>query len=137
MPTQQNDIRWKQRFSNLERAFTFLQESSNLKSLDKLQMAGLVQAFEFTFELSWKTLKDYMTAMGIDVKFPRDTIKHAFQDGLIEDGHTWLAMLDKRNEFSHTYDDAHAQLAVDTIKNEFLPALAQVFHTLKDLYQDD
>ena len=127
-----DDIRWKQRFQNLENAFIHLKQASKRDTKDWLIAAGLIRTFEFTFELSWKTLKDYMTEKGDTAKFPRDVIKNAFQSGLIKDGHHWIEMLDKRNELTHTYNEEQAARAVEIIKISFLPAIEQVYHTLKE-----
>jgi nucleotidyltransferase substrate binding protein (TIGR01987 family) len=99
------DIRWKQRFQNFERAFLFLKKAAELGNYDELQRAGLVQSFEFTFELAWKTLKDYLGRQGLETQFPRDVIKQAFATQLIEDGAHWVQMLDKRNELTRTYNE--------------------------------
>ena len=128
------DIRWKQRFQNFEKAFLFLKKAIEYKKLDDLQAAGLIQSFEFTFELAWKTLKDYLEEMGIPLKFPREVIKHAFQTDLIKDGHLWLEMLEKRNELTHTYDEVQTKAAVDKIRNLYFPAIQQVYETLKNVY---
>jgi nucleotidyltransferase substrate binding protein (TIGR01987 family) len=127
-----NDIRWKQRFANFERAFKRLEEASNRVTGDWLQVAGLIQTFEFTFELGWKTLKDFMLFRGEDVKFPRDVIKIAFQKGLIADGHVWISMLEKRNELSHTYNDKQALIASDLIRHTYFRAIEQVYRGLKE-----
>ncbi len=129
------DIRWKQRFQNFERAFLFLKKATQRDSYDELQEAGLVQSFEFTFELGWKTLKDYLEQMGIDAPFPREVIKQSFKTKLIEDGHTWIKMLDKRNALTHTYDEKQAKKAVDIICNEYFSPIEQVYNTLKKLYE--
>ena len=80
------DIRWKQRLNNFEKAFDFSKKSVQLGSYDQLQAAGLVQTFEFNFELAWKTLKDYQNLMGLALNYPREVIKEAFKAGLITDG---------------------------------------------------
>ena len=126
------DIRWKQRFENLNRAFNHLAEATDRVFDDWLQAAGLIQTFEFTFELSWKTLKDYMSELGETAKHPREVIKTAYQVGLIEDGHTWIEMLDKRNELAHTYNDEQAAAAVKLIKDVYYPAISQVHKVLKE-----
>lgn len=124
------DIRWKQRFQNFEKAFLFLKLATEYKTLDPLQAAGLIQSFEFTFELGWKTLKDYLEEMGLPVRFPREVIKTAFQNNLIIDGELWLEMLEKRNELTHTYDEAHKEQAVKIIRESYFPAIQQVYHEL-------
>ena len=127
-----HDIRWKQRFQNFEKTFIFLQTASKRPTLDELQEAGLIQSFEFTFELSWKTLKDYLEQKGISLQYPRDVIKQAFQTQLIHEGELWLEMLEKRNELTHTYDEKQVKKAVSLIKKRYLPALKQVYETLKN-----
>lgn len=90
----EKDIRWKQRFQNFEKAFIFLKKGVELGKYDDLQRAGLVQSFEFTFELAWKTLKDYLEKQGLEVPYPREVIKSAFSTHLIVDGSLWIEMLD-------------------------------------------
>lgn len=124
------DIRWKQRFQNFEKAYLFLKQATERSSLDDLQAAGLIQSFEFTFELAWKTLKDYLESMGTTCRFPREVIKQAFQTELLQDGTLWLEMLEKRNELTHTYDEAHVKKSVDLIRNQYFPALKQVYEAL-------
>ncbi|MDE3055099.1 MAG: nucleotidyltransferase substrate binding protein [Verrucomicrobiota bacterium] len=125
------EIRWQERFQNLERAFIFLQEGLRKESLDPYQEAGIIQSFEFTFELSWKTLKDFLESKGMPVSFARDVIKEAFATGLIQDGHLWIDMLEKRNLLSHTYNRAQATQAVNLIRERYLPGLEQVYLELK------
>lgn len=127
------DVRWKQRFQNFEKAYHFLKKAIKKKSLDELQSVGLIQSFEFTFELGWKTLKDYLELKGISHQYPRDVIKQAFQTNLIQEGALWLEMLEKRNELSHTYDEEHAQKAVEMIRSRYFPALKQVYELLKNV----
>ncbi|MCC6127712.1 MAG: nucleotidyltransferase substrate binding protein [Chlamydiae bacterium] len=125
------DIRWRQRFTNLENAIQFLKEGLRKKELDPYQEAGIIQCFEFTFELSWKTLKDFLENMGTNVSFARDTLKEAFASQIIKDGHLWLEMLEKRNILSHTYNREQATHAVSLIKERYFPGLEQVYLELK------
>ena len=83
------NIRWHQRFTNLENAYQFLKDGLKKESLDPYQEAGIIQSFEFTFELSWKTLKDFLESMGTNVAFARDVLKEAFTTQIIQDGHLW------------------------------------------------
>ena len=81
------DIRWKQRFENFSKAFKQLDEAIKVyPNLSDLEKEGLVQRFEYTFELAWKTLKDYLESKGVIVSFPRDVIKEAFAAQVVEDG---------------------------------------------------
>ena len=127
--------RWQQRFSNLERSYHFLLSALKLESYTPLEISGVIKAFEFAFELSWKTLKDYLQGEGLSVNSPRETLKEAFQLGLIEDGHLWIEMLDKRNEMSHTYDEPAAAAAVAVIKSKYQQGLVQLFTKLSALIQ--
>lgn len=129
-------IRWQQRFKNLENAFLFLQEGLKKESLDPLQEAGIIQSFEFTFELSWKTIKDYLESKGTPLAFPRDIIKEAFNTQIIKDGHLWIEMLEKGNILSHTYNQRQASEAVRIIRNHFFPGLKQLYLELESRCSD-
>ena len=119
--------------NNFQRAYHFLKKSVELGSYDELQAAGLVQSFEFTFELAWKTLKDYQNLMGLPLNFPQEVIKEAFKAGLISDGHLWISMLDHRNELTHRYNEEQSERATKLIGEEYFPALNQVYQKLKNL----
>jgi nucleotidyltransferase substrate binding protein (TIGR01987 family) len=125
------DSRWVQRFQNFQKAFLFFEEAAKKESYTPIEIGGLVQAFEFTFELGWKTIKDYLYEQGVETKYPREAIKEGYSTQIIEDGHTWIAMLEKRNELSHTYDKAVAKQAVHIIQSSYYPAIRQVYVHLK------
>lgn len=127
------DIRWRQRFQNLEKAFNQLTVAVGKKDLSDLEKAGCIQFYEFTFELAWKTLNDYLKFQKVDVKFPRDTIKEAFRYDLIDDGDLWMDMLEKRNLMSHTYDETSADLAYNLISGSYYTAIRAVYQRLKAL----
>ena len=127
------DIRWKQRFQNFEKAFLFFEETVEKGSYTPLEIGGLVKAFEFTFELGWKTVKDYLYEQGIETKSPRDAIKEGFNSQIILDGHTWIDMMEKRNELSHTYNNEVAQHAEEIIRHTYYPAIDQVYQYFKEL----
>ena len=126
-----NDIRWKQRFQNFEKAFLHLQSAVHKTNLSDLEKAGMIQIYEFTFELGWKTVKDYLEERDVEVKFPRDTIKEAFKYEVIEQGDIWMDMLEKRNLMSHTYDETTAELACKLITQTYFKAIEQVYNKLK------
>ena len=90
----------------------------------------MVQAFEFTFELGWKTIKDYLYEQGIETSFPKAALKEGFNTQIIEDGHVWIEMLERRNELFHTYNQEVAKNAVEVIKHKYYPAIQQVYHIL-------
>ncbi len=130
---ENNDVRWKQRFQNFEKAFLFFEETVEKTSYTPIEVAGLVQAFEFTFELGWKTIKDYLYEQGIETSFPRAALKQAFNTKIIADGHAWIEMLEKRNELSHTYNETVAQNAIEIIKYKYYPSIEQVYQYFKQL----
>ncbi len=102
------DIRWKQRFSNYRKAFLELKEGLELtgtRALTKLEKQGLIQGFEYTHELAWNLLKDYLEFQGhVGLIGSRDTTREAFKRGLIDDGEIWMEMIRSRNLTSHAYD---------------------------------
>jgi nucleotidyltransferase substrate binding protein (TIGR01987 family) len=126
------DIRWKQRFGNYQDALEFLKESVAKGDHTELEKAGVVQSFEFTFELAWKTMKDYLNEKGIDAIYPRDVIKEAFKNGLVNDGDRWLDMLGSRNLMSHTYKSADSEFVYSEIVSIYVKALDDLFETLKN-----
>lgn len=126
------DIRWKQRFQNLEKAYFRLKEACEIEVPNHTEEAGIIQSFEFTFELSWKTLKDYLELEGYTCKTPRETLKQSFQVGLIMDGERWLDALDKRNLMSHAYDESRAKEALRLIKDEYESLISALYKNLKE-----
>ena len=130
-------IRWKQRFQNFQKAFLFLESACQQDSYTELERSGVIKSFEFTFELAWKTLKDYLESQGIEEKFPRSIIKTSFQNDIITDGHTWIEMLDKRNELTHTYDKKDSIKAVELITTRYYLAIKQVYTFLHQLSNNE
>lgn len=118
--------KWIIRFSNFKKALIQLEEGVLIlknRSLSNLEKQGLIQAFEFTFELAWKTLKDYLIAEGAVVKFPREIIKTAFQYDLLDNGDLWMEMLSKRNLLARTYNEQKANLAIEMITKSYFKQL--------------
>ena len=128
-----DDIRWKQRFDNWQAAFQTLQEAVQVNAREpenKLIQIALIKSFEMTFELSWKTMKDYLKYNGIDIKLPREIIKQAFANDIIVDGQLWIDMLEDRNLMAHTYDEARARVAISHICDRYVAGLTQLHHYL-------
>jgi nucleotidyltransferase substrate binding protein (TIGR01987 family) len=126
------DIRWQQRFQNLEKAIAYLDEAIKIKNPDIVQKAGIIQFFEMSFELAWNMLKDYLEEQGfIEIKYPRATIKKAFELELILDGHTWIKALEDRNLTSHTYDEQTINEVVALIRNDYFPLLQKLTYDFK------
>lgn len=97
-----------------------------------IEKAGLIQFFEICFELSWNVIKDYHEEQGVmEIKYPRESIKKAFETGLIREGHIWLEALSDRNITSHLYDEAMADKAINEIRNRYYPVLLALHDHLK------
>jgi len=125
------EIRWRQRFENFDKAYKqFNAAILDFESLSVLEKEGLIQRFEYTFELAWKTLKDYLEAKEVVAKFPIEVIKTAFHYEIIADGEVWMDMLDKRNILAHTYDEERFNFAIKKIKEEYYEAISQVYSYL-------
>jgi nucleotidyltransferase substrate binding protein (TIGR01987 family) len=120
------DIRWKQRFDNYQRAFYQLTLAVRLmeqRPLSDLEQQGLIQGFEFTHELAWNVLKDYLELEGIQgLVGSRSTVREAFKRGLISDGEAWMDMIEKLNLSSHTYNQDVAVSLASAIRESYYPA---------------
>ncbi|MCF6356627.1 MAG: nucleotidyltransferase substrate binding protein [Draconibacterium sp.] len=130
-------IRWKQRFQNFEKAFLQLGSAvDKLQILSDLEKEGLVQRFEYTFELAWKTLKDFLESQNVEAKFPREVIKKGFQYEIIDDGEIWMDMLEKRNLMMHTYDEKVFNEAIHHISILYFPEIKKIFEFFKSQNKD-
>lgn len=119
------DIRWQQRFANFKKALRQLKsavELSEQRALSNLEKLGVIQAFEFTHELAWNVLKDYLQDQGNqNIKGSKDATREAFKVELIADGEQWMAMIQSRNISSHTYDEDTAEQLVNAIIGHYFP----------------
>jgi nucleotidyltransferase substrate binding protein (TIGR01987 family) len=114
------ETRWRQRYANFQKALTLLENAVDMNEYSDLEREGLIQRFEYTVELAWKTLQDLLGTKGYDdVKGPKPVIKQAFQDGYILEGDAWLEMWNSRTLASHTYDDETAIEIVEKIKIKY------------------
>ena len=106
------DIRWIQRLENYSRAQSRLAAGVALaeeRTLSDMEQQGLIQAFEFTYELACNLMRDYLNYQGIvDITGSRDAIRKSFKNGLIENADVWMDMIISRNKSSHTYNEAVA-----------------------------
>jgi nucleotidyltransferase substrate binding protein (TIGR01987 family) len=130
-----NDIRWVQRFNNFNNAFLLLQSALQdrpLDTLSDLEQEGIIQRFEYTYELAWKTMKDYMEENGIilDEITPRAVIKSAFAANLIQDGQVWIDMMIHRNLLSHTYDIKIFKIVLIAVTTLYFPAINELHDLL-------
>lgn len=119
------DVRWQQRFSNFNNALVQLLEAADLarqRPLSKLEKQGVIQAFEFTHELAWNVLKDFLQDQGDQtLNGSKDATRAAFKVGLIQEGEGWMAMIHSRNLSSHTYDEKTAESLVAAIFKDYVP----------------
>lgn len=100
------------------RACSRLDESTKLEVYNEIVFDGVIQRFEFTFELSWKLMKVFLEYTGIsEIRSPRGAIREAFAFGLIDDGDQWIDMMEDRNKAPHLYDEEEARLIYEKIKN--------------------
>lgn len=130
--TDAKDVRWKQRLQNYRKALRQLRAALQVPAPDFLHKQGIIQCFEYTFELAWKTLQDFLIeTKGYRDRGPKPTLEQAFQDGLITDGLTWLDMLKSRNLTSHLYDEAE----VENIYTKIVQAYAQPFEALHTFFE--
>ena len=128
------DIRWQQRFENYRHALARLREAVKLAQqhpLSDLERQGLIQAFEFTHELSWTTLKDFLGSRGVSDLFgSRDTTREAFAQGLIAEGECWMAMIRHRKLSTHTYDEATISEIVAVVIDAYLSGFLELEQAL-------
>ncbi|MCL2739967.1 MAG: nucleotidyltransferase substrate binding protein [Oscillospiraceae bacterium] len=131
----EKDIRWKQRFQNLEKAEKLLAEIVDFdENSPKLEREGFIQRFEVTFELAWKTLKDFLDYLGNNIPTitPRSVVKEAFSAGVIEGGQVFIDMLESRNTMSHLYDEEKFNEIFAKIKNEYQPVISKLCDYLRE-----
>ncbi|MBV5309495.1 nucleotidyltransferase substrate binding protein [Chromatium okenii] len=125
------DIRWKQRFDNYSKALNELKESRELtenRPLSKLEKQGVIQGFEYTHELAWNLIKDYLEFQGhVGLIGSRDTTREAFKRKIITNGELWMEMIQSRNLTSHAYDRAIAERIYAAIFPRFYPEFAELY----------
>jgi nucleotidyltransferase substrate binding protein (TIGR01987 family) len=118
------DIRWKQRLQNYKKALITLENAVELgktRELTDLEKQGMIQSFEFTFEMAWNVMKDYLEEEGITgIIGSKGAVRHAFSKELISDGQIWMDMIESRNISSHSYDEKIAE--------ELLEKITQIFY---------
>ena len=132
------DVRWQQRFSNYCSALEQLETFFEPPALNEREKQGPVSAFEFTFELSWNTLRDLLRSQGnANLLGSRDTLRQAFQQELIIDGETWMLMIQDRNLTSHTYNRATAEAIAANITNRYLACFQQLRMRLRQRLQQE
>lgn len=128
------EIRWRYRFDNFSRAHSLLRQAleDGVEPLNDLEREGVIQRFEYTFELSWNVLKDRLEYDGVTITpvTPRQVIREAYQAKLIDDCETWIDMLTDRNLMSHTYDSERFEAVVRNIHSRYLTILGALYYKL-------
>lgn len=125
--------RFEERKLDLINATNRLKEALAEKETD-ITIDGVLHRYEFTFELAWKTLKDYLEYLGVssNTGSPREVIKESFAHNLISDGEVWINMMLARNSLSHLYDEEASREIYDDIKSEYINELEKLVEFLKD-----
>lgn len=130
--------RWEQKLNNYRKALRRLAEVvyvMDSRQLNDFEADGLIQRFEFTFELAWKVMKSYAEYQGVDKEImgSRDAIRWAFDSGLITDSDVWMEMIKRRNDTSHTYDEDTATEVVRNVKDAYFQEFVDFYDKMKSL----
>ena len=125
--------RFEERQSDYKKALLKLKEALQEEPTE-IVIDGILHRYEFTFELAWKTIKDYLEYMGIvnKVGSPRENIQLAYQQGIINDGELWIEMMLSRNSLSHVYDEETSRKIYNDIKNKYI----QAFEKLEEKFEE-
>jgi nucleotidyltransferase substrate binding protein (TIGR01987 family) len=127
------DVRWKQRFQSYKQALAQLTKFIDKGELNELEKQGLIKAFEYTHELAWKLLKAFLSRQGTqEIYGSRDATRAAFNLELIEDGESWMRMIEDRNRTSHTYNQTVAEEIAANITERYF----ELFLALQTKVQD-
>lgn len=131
------DIRWRQRFSNYQKALAQLTEGVELykhRPLSRIERQGLIKAFEFTHEMAWNTMRDYFAYQGnASLMGSRDATREAFNKGMVIDGQGWMDMIKRRNQSVHTYNEETADAIIQDIVQRFHGLFLQLAEKLQAL----
>ena len=138
---QNPDVRWRQRLQSFRKAFRRLSDAATIagtRELSDLEQQGLIQAFEFTHELAWKTLKDFLESKGVpNIYGSKVATPEAFATGLIEDGEVWMAMIESRNQTSHSYNEHLADEIAASILTRYVLEFKNFQRKFAELENDE
>jgi len=149
----EQDIRWEQRFSNFKKAFAKLTEAVNLvkdryfvegkfdestlDEADDIIIEGLIQRFEYTHELAWNVMKDFIMGRGnTNIYGSKEATREAFQLELIQEGDVWMEMIKSGNKTVHSYDEVVARKIFLDILNPYFPAFKLFEETMQKIQND-
>ena len=123
--------RFEERKQDLLNATERLKEALKQEEND-IVIDCVLHRFEFTFELAWKSMKDFLEYNGIseNIGSPREIIKEAFSAGLIDNGEVWMDMMLSRNELSHLYDEETSREIYDNIKEIYILEINKLIQKL-------
>ena len=128
------DIRWQQRFQNFKKALSQLKKFVDEKKLNEMELQGMIQSFEYTYELAWNVMKDYYEFQGVtDLQGSRDVIRLAFKRNLIEDGDNWMKMIESRIKSSHTYHEEITKEISELIVGKYYQLFCALHQKLEQL----
>ncbi len=134
--------RWIYRFDNFKRAFALLREAIEImqaRELTQLEKEGVIQRFEYTWELAWKVLGDYLDSTGVVLETitPAAVIRAAFAAKIITDGDVWMKALDARNKMSHTYNLKTFEKIIADVRAQYFPVLDALHLTMLEKLLED
>ena len=124
------------KYMNLKKAYIKLKEVSDLyDGNNDIIRDSLIQRFEFTYELTHKTLKEFMKYLGVTLEnsFPRTIFKKAYVNNLISDDKVWINLLEDRNSTSHIYNENMSKEIADRIQNQYVYAISELIDNLEKL----
>ncbi len=130
------DIRWQQRFGNFEKALAQLTEAieNNGENPIDIIKEGIIQRFEFTHELAWKVMKDFLEYEGFqNIAGSRSATREAFNKGLISEGQVWMDMIESRNKTVHTYHENILEIEYKKIFSLYFPLFIEFYDKMKTL----
>ena len=130
----EEDIRWKQRFENYESALTHLEEGIIYYDVNPINLVkeGIIQRFEFTHELAWKVMKDFLEYEGIKgIVGSRSATREAFNKNLLTNGQEWMNMIESRNDTVHTYNPNILETEFSKIVSIYIDLFKEFKNTMK------
>ncbi len=139
--TMTEDIRWIQRFDNFNRSLKQLAMAFDVmdeRELNDLEKQGVIQAFEYNYELAWNVIKDFYQYQGVtNIQGSRDAFRLAFERGLVSEGDVWMDMIKKRQLCSHTYNEEVVVQILDAIIDDYYHQFVALQNALKKQLPND